>query len=51
MIWPGQAPKHDADHSEANEGGGGLDVTLEIARETAVMADPGERAFDNPAFG
>lgn len=51
MSWPGQASEHDADHSEANEGGGGLGITLEIACQPAVMADPGERAFDNPAFG
>lgn len=51
MGWPGQAPQHDADHGEADEGGDGSGVALEVAREAAVAADPGEGAFDDPAFG
>ncbi len=51
MSWPGQASEHDADHSEANEGGGSASVALEVARQAAVASDPGERAFDDPAFG
>ena len=51
MSWPGQALEHDADHGETNEGGGGSCVALEVARETTVVADPSERALDNPALG
>ena len=51
MSWPGQASEHDADHSEAYEGGDGSRVALEIARQAAVATDPGERALDDPAFG
>lgn len=50
MSWPGQAFEHDADHGETNEGGGGSRVALEVAREATVVADPGERALDNPAL-
>src|SRR5450755_171871 len=51
MGWPGQAPEHDADHGKAHEGDDGAGVALEVAREAAVAADPGERAFNDPAFG
>jgi hypothetical protein len=51
MSWPSEAPEHDADHCEANESGGGSRVALVIASQAAVMANPGERAFDNPALG
>ena len=51
MSWPGQASEHDADHGETNEGGGGSRVALEVAREATVVADPCERALDDPAFG
>ena len=51
MSWPGQAFEHDADHGETNKGGGGSSVAFEVAREAAVVADPGERAFDDPALG
>ena len=51
MSLPGQSFEHDADHSETNEGGGGSCVALEVAREAAVVADPGERALDDPALG
>ena len=50
-MWPGQASEHDADHGETDEGGGGSRVALEVAREASVVADPSERAFDDPAFG
>jgi hypothetical protein len=43
MSWPGQALEHDADHGETNEGFRGSCVALELARQTAVVADPGER--------
>lgn len=51
MSWPAQALEHDADHGETHEGGGGPCVALKVAREATVVADPGERPFDNPALG
>ena len=48
MGWSGQSPEHDADHGEADEGGGGSCIALEVARQAAVTADPGEGAFDDP---
>jgi hypothetical protein len=51
MSWPGQSFEHDADHGEANEGGSGSCIALEVSCEAAVVADPGERALDNPALG
>jgi len=51
MAWSGQSPEHDADHSEANEGGGGSGIALEVTRQASVMADPGKRALNNPALG
>jgi hypothetical protein len=47
----GQSPEHDADHGEADEGGGGSRVALEIAGEAPVVADPGKGALYDPAFG
>ena len=51
MSWSGQASEHDADHGEADEGGDGSGVALEVAREAAIVADPGEGSFDDPSFG
>ena len=51
MSWSGQASEHDADHGEADEGGDGSRVALEVTRETPVVADPGEGALDDPALG
>ena len=51
MGWPSEAPEHDADHCEANESGGGSRVALKISSQAAVMADPGERTFNNPTLG
>ena len=51
MIWPGQAPQHDADHGETDEGHDGARVSLEVARQAAVVADPRERTFHDPALG
>ena len=51
MIWLGQAAQHDADHGETDEGLDGARIALEIACEAAIAADPGQRAFDDPAFG
>jgi hypothetical protein len=51
MSWSGQASKHDADHSEADESCGGSRVALEVTHKAPVVADPGERALDDPALG
>lgn len=51
MICSGQAAQHDADHGEAEEGRYGSRVTLEVAGQAAVAADPGEGALDDPALG
>ena len=51
MSWLGQASEHDADHGETDEGRGGSRVALEVAREAAIVADPGEGSFDDPPFG
>lgn len=51
MSWSGQASEHDSDHGEADEGGDGVSVALEVARQTSIAADPGEGSFDDPAFG
>ena len=51
MSWPGQAPQHDADHGEANEGGGGARVSLEVARQASIAADPCQRSLDDPTLG
>ena len=51
MVWAGQAAQHDADYGEAEEGGDGSGVALEVAGQAAVAADPGEGALDDPAFG
>lgn len=51
MSWPGQAPQHESDHGEADEGGGGAGVSLEVARQAAITADPCEGALDDPTLG
>src|ERR1700731_1641667 len=51
MTWPCQASEHDADHSEPDEGGDSARISLEIARQAAIAADPGEGSFDDPALG
>lgn len=51
MVWAGEAAQHDADHGEAEEGGDGSGVALEVAGQAAVAADPGKGALDDPAFG
>lgn len=50
MGWPCQPSEHDADHGEADEGDDGSGVALEITRQPAAAADPGEGSFDDPAF-
>src|SRR5256885_8635045 len=51
MTWPCQASEHDADHGQPDEGSDGTGVALEIARQAAIAADPGQGAFDDPALG
>jgi hypothetical protein len=51
MGWSGEAAQHDADHGEAEEGGDGWGVALEVAGQAAVATDPGEGALDDPALG
>src|SRR5580700_1415344 len=51
MVWAGQSSEHDADHGEAEEGGDGSGVALEVAGQAAVSADPGKSALDDPALG
>src|SRR5260370_35906350 len=51
MTWPCQASEHNADHGEPDEGGDGAGVSLDIARQAAIAADPGQGSFDDPALG
>ena len=51
MTWPCQASEHDADHREPDEGGDGARISLEIARQAAIAANPGQGSFDDPALG
>ena len=51
MTWPCQASEHDADHGQPDEGGDGAGVSLEIARQAAIAADPGQGSFDDPSLG
>jgi hypothetical protein len=51
MACSGQAAQHDADHGEAEEGRYGSRVTLEVAGQAAVAADPGKGALDDPTLG
>lgn len=46
----GEAPEHDADHGEADEGGGFSGVALVVATQTPVAADPCQGTSDDPAF-
>jgi len=51
MSWPGQASEHEADHGETDEGRHGSRITLEIAGEPSVAANPSEGSLDNPSLG
>ena len=51
MSCPGEAAEHDADHGQPDEGSDGAGVSLEIACQTAIAADPGQGSFDDPALG
>jgi hypothetical protein len=44
MTWSCQASEHDADHGEPDEGGYGARISLEIARQAAIAANPGPGA-------
>jgi len=44
----GEAPEHDADHGEPDEGGGGCRVAFEIEGQATVSTDPGKCSFNNP---
>ena len=50
MAWLGQAFQHEADHCEPDEGGDRSCVTLEIAGQASIAADPGERPLDDPSL-
>ena len=45
------APEHDADHGETNEGSHGCGVAFEVAGQASIATDPGERPLHNPPFG
>jgi hypothetical protein len=47
----GEAAEHELDHGEIDERSGGSREVFEIAGQSAVAADPGEGALDDPAFG
>src|ERR1700730_7807678 len=47
MTWPCQASEHDADHGEPDEGGDGARISLEITRQAAIAANPGQGSFDD----
>jgi hypothetical protein len=49
MIW-GEPPEHKADHSEADKGGCGSGIALEIAGQTAIAADPSQSSLDQPSL-
>ena len=51
MTWPCQTSEHDADHREPDESGDGARVSLEIACQAAIAADPCQGAFDDPTLG
>src|SRR5260370_25007879 len=50
MGWPGQASEHETDHGEAHECGDGSGIAFEITCQAAIVADPGQGSFDDPAF-
>ncbi len=51
MGWPGQASEHETDHGEAHECRDGSGIAFEITGQAAIVADPGQGSFDDPAFG
>ena len=48
--WSGQAAQHDADHGEADEGGNGCGVKFEVARQSAIAANPSKGSFDQRPY-
>src|SRR5947208_4209265 len=51
MSCPGEAAENDADPGQPYEGSDGAGGSLEIARQAAIAADPGQGSFDDPALG
>ena len=49
MSWHHSA-NHDADHGHPHEGFGDAAMALEIVGQTVVVAEPAQRAFDNPSL-
>jgi hypothetical protein len=45
-----EAPEHEADHCEAHEGFGFSGMTLVVARQSPVLADPCQGALDDPSL-
>ena len=45
-----EAFQHDADHGEADEGGDGSSVALEVACQAPEAAEPGKGAFDQRLY-
>ncbi|CAO3448373.1 hypothetical protein [Azospirillum largimobile] len=39
-LFPGEAPEHQTDHSDADEGNGGAEVLLVVAYEAAAAREP-----------
>jgi hypothetical protein len=50
-VWPGQAFEHETDHCEADAGCDGCRVAFEVARQTAISADPGNDRSTIHRFG
>lgn len=50
-MTPCLLPKHEADHGQPHEGCGDADVALIVAYQPAVVADPSQRPFGDPALG
>ncbi len=48
---PCQSPCHEFDHCDLDEGFCGFPVAFKIPCHAPICGDPGEGAFDNPAFG
>ena len=42
---------HDATPGKMDEGGRAPDVSLEVTRQRAMVADPANRALDDPMLG
>ena len=50
MSCAGKASQHDADHGQPDESSDRARVSLKIARQAAIAANPGQGSFDDPAF-